>query len=239
MDKVLIYDDNINSINELKCILERICPETVIHTSDNYETTIKLMKNNSYSVMFIDIELDNNISGIKFISELNESGNKSSVVFITAHTRYNEEIFYACPTAFIQKPFSEENVGRAVDIVKKRKPENKCIVLTRSVNNIEKINFDRISYIEHINRYTIFYDESFQEISRFYELKLTEVMKLLDDSFSHCHQSYIVNLKYAFKIERFSFTLTGTEKKCSIPVSQMNYKKVHLHYMQFLEQSVQ
>lgn len=238
MENFLIYDDNKCHAEALKQLLEKYTENTLIDVSSDYDTTLELLKQNRYLIIFVDIELESGRNGISFADMIQKSGIKSYLVYITGYTKYYEDIFYTKPAAFIEKPFSDIKVKKVLDIIRLRESEKGVIILSTGVRNSVRINPDDVLYIEHSNRYTVFYDTRKNEIHKFYDKKISEIEKILPYGFLRCHQSFIINMKYAVKLNHYYFTLSTDYLTCEILVSQLKYKKSHEMYNNFLINSI-
>lgn len=120
MKNILIYDDNISHCLELKMILHNRL-EANIDIAVSYAEAQKLLSENVYDIFFIDIELDNRKNGIDFTLEFQKKYPDVSIVYITAHIKYCQEIFLTSPTAFLLKPFTDEGVSRTLHIIEQKK----------------------------------------------------------------------------------------------------------------------
>lgn len=233
METILIYDDQPAVCLELKCFLQQVlAPEVAdIHTACSMTEAKELLAQRHFSIIFLDIELEEQNSGIDFAKGLQTSDPDISLVFITAHIKYCEDIFQTDPSAFLLKPFTEERVRNVLSLIYNKRKEYQYLYLHISKNTVEKIQLDRISYIEMINRRLTFYDMDCRKVCEFYGKKLSWISEQLPDSFFQCHQSICVNLKFVNKICRYHFTLRNEKQ---LPISQSRFQETKERYLAFL-----
>lgn len=234
--KYLIYDDNISDCEKLcNLIYSEISSEILeIHIAETKEKSEAFLKN-GIDVIFIDIELEENKNGIKYACSVKESYPDIKIIFITAHIKYCEEIFWADPSGFLLKPFTESRVSRTLRILKNYIELDEYLVLKNSKNDI-KILLNQISYIEGNNRHLIFYDNKSQKVCEV-NGKFSLIEDRLPDYFLRCHHSFCVNLKYVNDIHRYEM-IFNCEDVAPVPVSQQKYKTSKERFLKYLGDSI-
>lgn len=122
MKNILIYDDNIDHCLELKMILHNLLNNlTNVDIAVSYAEAQNLLSRDIYDIFFIDIELDSRKNGIDFTLEFQKKHPNVSLVYVTAHIKYCQEIFLTSPTAFLLKTFTCESVSKALRIIDQKK----------------------------------------------------------------------------------------------------------------------
>ena len=233
MKKILIYDDNITHGEELAKLLEDATDSrnTRIDIADNITAAQRLTEENSYAVVFLDIELDTGISGIDIGVKIREKQKTAALVFITAYIRYCEEIFLASPDAFLLKPVSAVSVKRTLDIISSKHKSEDHIVIGTGRNNIDTVSLENIVTIETLSRRLIFFGEEHKPLYSFYDIKLLQIEQKMPEYFVRCHQSIIVNMRMVTRLERYFFvTKSGSE----VPISQSRFADTRQAYLSFL-----
>ncbi len=233
MKRILIYDDSRSSSEQLKGLLETILSKryTAVDIANTREAAEKLLAENAYVLIFLDIELDGGGNGIELGAEMRRRFSGTSLVYVTAHIKYCEEIFLAAPDAFLVKPFTEEAVRRTIGIVHRRFHEPDSISIAASKNLIETIPLDNIAYIETAARSLCLYNREMRLLYKFYNIKLTDIIGKLPAYFVRCHQSICVNMKFVRRIERYRFTLENGKE---IPISQSRFNDTRTSYFRYL-----
>lgn len=231
MKRILIYDDEIVQCEELKKMLMNNCDESFqIHIATTYTEAKQYLSKFQYDMLFIDIELDYEINGISFVSDLNIAS-KTNLIYITAHILYCEEIFTTSPDALILKPFSHQKIKRVLDIIKEKDSDNFYLNLNLKSNRIERVNLENISYIENIRRKLTFFDNAYNVVYEFYGIKISDIENRMPKYFVRCHHSILVNFKYVKNIGRYFFIMTNGRE---LSISQPKFKNVREKYMEYL-----
>lgn len=232
MQKVLIYDDNINHCAELQKLLVQYGVSD-IETAQTYEAAVYLLNTKKFTVLFLDIELENGQSGIAFAAQFQKQFPDAALVYITAHIRYCEEIFVTTPTAFLLKPFTAEKVKRTMEIISQKK-EKISITLTFG-KKIIRIPLTQVAYMESIHRHLLIFDSGDSCIGEYYGIRLDDVATQLPKNFLRCHQSIIVNMAQIVSFRSYVLTLeNGTE----LPISQSRYKNAKQKYLAYLGETL-
>ncbi len=229
MQPILIYDDTQAHCTELKALL-RSLGEQDIDIAMTYEEAKALLQERRYAVLFLDIELDAKRCGIDFAVAFQQKFPDASLVYITAHIRYCEEIFTTSPSAFLLKPFTEEKVRRVMQIVSQKQHHGEILTLHAGAHII-RIILDEIAYIETRRRHLLIFDANGSCIGEYYGIRLSEIKEQLPGSFLHCHQSILVNMRQIASFSRYSVTL-----RCGalLPVSQSRAKAAKQRYLEYL-----
>ena len=230
---ILIYDDDPEHGESLAKLLRDQLggSSTGIDVVCNKNDAIRLLDQNAYYIIFLDIMLDDDKNGIEIGRMIREKHKASSLVYITAYIKYCEEIFVNSPDAFLLKPFSEESVKRTLDIIRRKNRSADHICIGAGKNAIENIALDNIVYIESSSRRLRFFGPNMNPMYQFYNIKLTEILPKLPDYFVRCHQSIVVNMNAVKRIERYFFVM---ENGREIPISQGRFAETRMKYLEFL-----
>lgn len=235
MTHFLIYDDNRASCEELK---ELICEQMTgkdfeIHIAVSRQEAERLMEND-ISVLFLDIELEDEINGISFARYVSKTCPGTKIIFITAYIKYCEEIFAANPSGFLVKPFTARKIARSLEILKSNQQKEDYLVISNSRNNITKLLLNEIAYIESINRKLIYYMSDGEKVHES-SGKVSELDSELPEYFIRCHHSFYVNMNFVSSIRRYHFTLkNGTD----VPISQNKFRMSREKFMCFLGEMI-
>lgn len=231
--KILIYDDKIVQCQQLaKMINVQLNNQAEIDIASTLSEAEKFYNNTVYQLIFLDIELDSPMNGIKLASVIRRKSPETSLIFITAYIKYCEEIFVTAPDALIIKPFSDASVKRALTIVQKKLSKNGSVSIVLGKRKLEKIELDQVSYIETNSRYLVFYDTSYTQSYSFYDIKMRQIADSLPANFVRCHKSFYVNMNYIGSLERFKFIMKDGPE---IPISQNRYSQTKKRFLDYLE----
>ena len=125
------------------------------------------------------------------------------------------------------KPVKEDKLFGVLDKAMKNLTQiNKSLVLTAD-GETNHILLSEIRYIEVQDHYVVI-----RTVSQEYKTKmsLSEIEKSLDNSFFHCQRSFIVNLRFVYKITRTSIVL---DNMAEIPLSRNLYEAANQAVIKF------
>ncbi|MDD3875695.1 MAG: LytTR family DNA-binding domain-containing protein [Bacteroidales bacterium] len=218
MLRAIIVEDEKNSQETLKLMLERYCPDIkVVAIADNYKMGIEHIETYAPQIVFLDIQMPDG-NGFKMLEHFSEID--FFVIFTTAYEQYALKAIKVNAIDYILKPIVAEDLIRAVDKVKlnltlqkeglkniknvldeiKKMQKEKKIVLS-TAEGMHVVNTDDIIRCESDNYYTNFFfkDGSTMLISK----TLKEHEELLSDkNFIRPHKSHLINLNYVKSYSR-------------------------------------
>ena len=217
MIKFAMIEDDKNLLNDLYKILESIFmkydfdAEIVFYSTDVNEL-LNYIKNYKVDVLFLDIDLKSNLSGLE-IAELVRSSNKDCyIIFETAHLEYGLIAYKYKTFDFICKPVTlqrvEECVLRLFDDISGL---TKKFVRINNKNTI--IAEADIKYIKKDGMKLIFHTEN-----REYEIysSFLKIQGSLPSNFVRCHKSFIVNIDNVTKVESNKNIVYFNDSSCDI-----------------------
>ena len=237
MLRILICDDNRDTVNEITGMLGEMYPERFEYIFAYGEEDFAGDAGINCDILIMDIDLvlsdGVNSSGIDIAGRLKRSNPGLKVIFASAFHEYAQDIFEVEPVYYLQKPVAREKLKAAVD---------------KALDEIGKMQKARFSFtcgsqMITVNLADILYLESDKRLMRlmttgseysFYS-KIKDVEVKLDDRFVKTHQSFIVNMEHITRLANdTAFLDDGRE----IPVSQSRYKEVRTRLTRFLGDSI-
>lgn len=207
--KIIMVDDEpgvlllLGSIHsELECAL-------VVGTAENANDAIKLVKDQSPDLAFLDIELPD-MKGIELAEKLREIKPDLAIVFITAHQEYSLDAFKMYASDYILKPIDQERVKttfrriyQMLKISGKSNPASYVQTSRISINLGNErvfVKIDEIFYIEKTGRYTFICCVNGKFKTR---QTLQELEQHFGAEFFRSHKSYIINTDRIERIVAF------------------------------------
>lgn len=230
MYNLVICDDNIAAINNVKTIVETYYPNQFdIKTAQNVND---IDVGSIIDILLMDIELNSDTNGIEVSSSLLMNQSNMQVIFISSYHQYAEEIFNVCPVYYVQKPVNADVLKKAIDrALTNLKEENDAVFKVQNSGEVLTIRVKDILFVESqlrkvklvtANREIEFYD------------KLDNVenkMNELGACFIKIHKSYIVNAEHVVSLVNSSATL---DNDIEIPVSKTYYQQAKMSYLKYL-----
>lgn len=193
----VICDDNKSILDKLSKILESLFIKHNLDAEISGKFTspkqlLEFVKSNTVNVLFLDIDLKSNVSGIDLASEIRKWNKDIYIIFTSAHLEYIL-IAYKCKTFdFIPKPLTtervEETILRLMDDINNDGKKNSFI---RIDNKNTIINQNNINFIKKEGMKLVFYTDT-----RKYETysSFTKISSELPANFIRCHKSFIANI---------------------------------------------
>lgn len=218
----VLCDDNKSNSDRLLKMLDSIFIQynidaKVTFSSASPHEILTYTKSNTVDVLFLDIDLKCEISGIDLANMIREFNKNIYIIFTSAHLEYIL-IAYKCKTFdFIPKPICleriTETVLRLMDDINDTTDKNFFIRLDNK-NTI--INQDNIQFIKKEGMKLIFHTNT-----RTYETynSFNKISDKLPSNFIRCHKSYIANINKISDINTNSNEIIFNDKnnrKCSI-----------------------
>jgi DNA-binding LytR/AlgR family response regulator len=167
---------------------------------------LEFLKNESIQLVFLDINMPD-ISGIDLAALLPKN---TVVIFTTAYSDYAVKGFELDAMDYLLKPF---NLSRFLKACQKAQewidlqPKNEPAFLFVKTNEGQiRIDFSDLLFCEAQGNYVTFQLPEQKVTSR---MTLSELEKLLPDSFIRTHRSFLVNKNQVSKVERHQLHLQG------------------------------
>lgn len=210
--KALILEDELKSMNNLKNLLAKHCPEIeIIGDATSIEAGLELFEDPEFKpdIAFLDISLPDGLV-FKMLDELFPVN--FEIIFITA---YNEHAIKACQYSsigYIMKPIDPDELVQAVKrarFTKAEKIEQRIEVFNNHMSNLnafEKMSVSAIDGIYFVNireivrfeaedNYTHIFLENGERITASKTIKAYEDM-LQKMNFYRVHKRHVINLNY-------------------------------------------
>lgn len=208
---------------EIPCQLE-LCHSTD-EVLDNY------MQGNPADLLILDIMLGEE-NGIAFARQLREHGDDTSIILISSSDSFLLDGYSVQPVYFLLKPFSREDLEKAILTDLERKRRNKKIMIKCDQKQV-LLPLDSILYVEVMDHALTIYTHSGNYITRSTLVQLLEMLPA--NQFCRCHNSYAVNLARVTSLSRSS----GITLDCSItlPVGRKYYEQFQQNFIHFINRT--
>lgn len=207
--KIIMADDEYGVSLLLGSILSELEDALVVGTAENAIDTIKLVKEQSPDIAFLDIQLPD-MTGIELAENLREIKPDLAIVFITAHQEYSLDAFKLYASDYILKPVDQERVKttfrriQQMLTIQKNNPSNLNPQTARISINLGNervfVKLSEIFYIEKAGRHTLIYCSNGKFKTR---ETLQELEQHLGKGFFRSHKSYIINIEWIERIVNY------------------------------------
>ena len=214
----VLCDDSIPSLKRLSKMLESIFIRNNIEAkigllASTPQETLEYINNNKVDVLFLDINLNSNLTGCDIADLIRRKNKNVYIIFLTGHLEYALLAYKYKTFDYLPKPIIDERLEETV----LRLIEDMSIETSRFIkvnNNKTLINANDIHYIKKDGMKLVFCTskENFETYSSFSKFETC-----LPGNFVRCHKSYIVNINNVknFKINENILELKNNQS-CSI-----------------------
>ncbi|OPL07495.1 MAG: hypothetical protein AVO33_05065 [delta proteobacterium ML8_F1] len=236
MHKILILDDEVLAIEELKFLLSGYSDIEISATFTNPMTLIEYLKHHQADLIFLDIEMPKK-SGLEIAEMILESYPDTRIIFVTAYDKYAIDAFNINAVDYLLKPTSQERLNQALHkALQMEKPlyqENIKRMLSTIRNKKDFISVYNNGYFVPVRFESVIYIKSEDGTVILHTLDKTYsfpgTLLALEEHidypyFFRTHRSFIVNINFIEKIEptERSFILKMKHYEELIPVARSN-----------------
>ena len=136
---VLIVDDEPHAQTALTNILARRHEVEEFDTANDAVEALDKLTHRSFDVLLLDISMPE-VSGIKLLDQLTTLGRiLPSVVFVTPYQQHALAAFHKHAVEYVLKPFSNERIEEALDVVFRRSAEERVVRLLGTLPHLQRL----------------------------------------------------------------------------------------------------
>ena len=231
MLNIAVCDDESIEIEYLTSLTNQwaTMTETAVKISDFSSAEAFLFKyeeDKSFDIILLDIQM-NAMDGFELAQKIRESNNDVQIVFITGFTDYMARGYDVAALNYLLKPVKKEKFFDVMSKAKERLNKVEKFVLFWVDNESIRINLNDIIYIEAFGHSSSVVCKNSE-----YNVKMpiSDIEKMLDKSFVHCHRSYIANIRHISKITKTDVVFDNGK---TIPVSRRMYNEVNGGFIRY------
>lgn len=227
----VLCDDNKNVLDKLAKMLDAVFIKNKIDAEIGLKTTnandvLTYLNSHTVNALFLDIELQSNISGLKLAEKIRETNKSAYIIFLSGHLEYILTAYKVKTFDYLPKPVTIERLEETVlRMLSDAKQNPKKYIRIDNKNTL--INQDNIYYIRKDGMKLIFQTET-----RSYEVysSFNKIQPYLPENFVRCHKSYIANVDKVSDIKNSNIVLFNDNSSCSIgPKYKNNFLEVFNH----------
>jgi len=201
--KILIVEDDFSLALEIEMYLKSLGYTDIVIT-DTGKKAIKAVEAESYDLLIVDVNLNDDFSGIDVVNKI--GAKRIPVIFITMlkDEKTFQEAMLTSPSGFLIKPFDKVTLQSCIDRVfdlKEKQTEKmdiKSVVLEDSFfvkqnDVLKRIEFNDILWIEADGNYIELHLDDRRYATK---MSLTKVEQRIDAPyFVRAHKKFLVNIK--------------------------------------------
>ncbi|MBD5466490.1 MAG: response regulator transcription factor [Lachnospiraceae bacterium] len=187
-------------------------------------------QNFDYNIVFLDVNMKE-MNGIETAKAIRKLMPDTYIVFVTAYITYSLEGYTVNAIRYILKEDDsiEMAVKECLDTIIGRMNYKETKYTFDFQNGKKDLIIDRILYVESRLHKVFFFvlDDGIVEYYMYDKLDSIEE-KLSQFGFHRIHQSFLVNMRYVKKIERYKVILLN---KLELSISKKYYKEIETKYV--------
>ncbi|MEA5015929.1 MAG: LytTR family DNA-binding domain-containing protein [Candidatus Limiplasma sp.] len=174
----------------------------LVHHYHSSEDLLNDIENNQrFDILFLDIQIPNEMSGIELAKRVRKSDECVQIVFFTNYSEYAYEGYYVNALRYLRKPVHPDQVSECLDIAftQWKYSQDESIILEDSQGK-NVLRYKSILYIES-NGHTLVIHCTHEKRTVTIRQRLVRLYDELPHAiFSLCNRSFIVNIMYIRKI---------------------------------------
>ncbi len=181
-----------------------------------------------YNILLLDIEMKA-INGIELAKRMRAENRSAQIVFITGYPDFIAEGYEVSALHYLMKPILAYKLFEVLDRAAANLGENEKSIIIRTAGESVRMAVGDIVSVEafaHSSVVTTIHDKLEVKSS------ITEMQKLLGNSFIRCHRSYLVGIRYIKSISKAEITLDSGAK---LPLSRSNYDAVNQAFIRYFK----
>lgn len=135
MFNAIIVDDEKPVLDYLRFLLEKTGQICVVGVFMNGTDALAKIQRSKPDVVFLDIKMSD-MTGLELAGKIVDMGSDIEIIFVTAYDKYALEAFRVNAIDYILKPFSSDDIKKAITRLKKVKPLNDVSQMTADKGRI-------------------------------------------------------------------------------------------------------
>lgn len=226
--RTVILDDDANSRRAACTELAEFADIEIVGQFSHSAELFEYLENNSAQLLFLDIELDEEM-GFTVAQRLRLEYPELLIVFLTGHATYAIDGYDFQPVNFLTKPINklklEQTITEAQHRLNQQSGQKSAKLMFRLQKGYRIIDVRDICYIERLNRKNYLHTSSETLCIAGYTMSELEEM-LEEHGFFLCHQSFLISLyrvKAVRDIKRQLYEADIQDCPKPVPISRNYY----------------
>ena len=205
--------------------------------AESFSTAASLLREiyagKRYSVYFLDIDIPEQ-DGISLGEQIMEVQPDAILCFVSAREDMILDTFRVRPLAFVRKSRFSEDMDKALRVIlgQIRKPEEKETLITDDLGHVHTLFLGRVIYVEAKDKYQNIVSVDGSDLLRIAIRQLEEA--LVPHHFVRIHRSYLVNLRYVYRIDASEIIL---DSRVTLPLSRHRRREIQEAFLAYTRKS--
>ena len=181
-----------------------------------------------YNIFLLDIEMKA-INGVELAKRIRTENGTAQIVFITGFSDFIAEGYEVSALHYLMKPVSAYKLSEVLDRAVANLGKNeKSIIISTAGKSVRLAEGDIVSVEAFAHSCVVTTIHEKLEVKS----SITEMQKLLGNSFIRCHRSYLVSIRFIKSISKAEITLDSGAK---LPLSRSNYDAVNQAFIRYFK----
>jgi len=226
-----ICDDESAEVEYLKMLVRKWGDEggidLCIQTFQSAENFLFIYaEDKSFDILLLDIQMKV-LDGVKLAKIIRKENETIQIIFITGYPDFIADGYEVSALHYLIKPLSEAKLCGVLDRAQKNLIKLERSVLITVEGDHLRIPEGDILYCESIAHTTLI-----KAKEKIYEVRcsITEMEKILGDTFIRCHRSYIVSIRHIKRITKTDIIL---DNDIAIPLARRSYDEVYQAFIKY------
>lgn len=232
MFRIAICDESQMSTDELaaqlKVLAEELSWEITVDAYHGFRALLRAIEEQSYQLLYL-ATVCGGADGIEFARNLRAAGCTAEIVFCAEDPDAALEAYSAFPVGYIVKPFAKKKLRDSFRYVAEKYRQKPRIVLKGPEGGKISVGIEDILYIEVFRTELDVHSKNDVYVGNG---SLVDTYGMLSPrQFYRSHRSFIVNLRYVTRIDRYQFTMVNGDK---VAIAKNRYAEAKAAYRAFV-----
>lgn len=199
---------------------------------NKYEYWKQFEKDNfSFDILLLNTTICEEGDGMELAADVRAKNGKMMLCFLTDSKEYYAEAFAVLATGYFLYPFDVSELQSCILFFWQKPNMERCpsLMIKETGGSYRRIYCRSIQYIESSNRKVFLHLETGEIVETYAKLDELET-QLPKKLFFRCHQSFVIHLYYAEKLESGKFVIQSEK----IPISRKYLKDAKEIYQRYL-----
>ena len=226
--KIIVCDDDRYERDFLLNRIREVWPEAVTEAAERGQEVIrKVQTGRAYDLVFLDICLEEGMSGIDVGKWIYRNFPEIKMVFVSSSRDFGPELFEIDALHYLVKPYGKKEIEEVRRRYEERAGRD-AVVNIRIRHHEERLPFQRIAYIEsaHNNLQIHLIGGAVLTIRE----SIHNIMERLDDRFLRINRGIVINMEAVERMKADSCEISGL----TFMLSRRNRGDIRKRYNDFL-----